>query len=262
MSDKQNTKRIEETLQGTEIAKLNELSPGLGNKLHRMFSGLGNVQSAQAGHKGSVGIKKQKRINPQGITDAAIVLERDRIAGVDDPIDDLDAVNLRTLRRLRQELVEDDPQAGSKQKEACRPVALSNMKTIETGMTATYAVEVLNELAYVAGEATGTPAFEVYRIFGQNEFVLIGSVTTSEIFQRMVLHGQYVFGCRNGSNSNNLTVIDLTKPDNPTEIALFNMGAAGKGLHAQGGFVHVACDGSIKIVDVSVPSAPIVTASI
>jgi hypothetical protein len=258
----QNLKRLEESLQGDEIARLNELSPGLGNKLHRMFSGLGSLISAQAGHKGTVAIKKQSSKNSQGIVDAALTMQEDRIAGVDDPIDDLDAVNLRTLRRSLPVIEQVLPTPDKALKQVSRPIGMTNMKTVATDMTATYASDVLNEHLYVVGEVTGTPRLEIYRIFGANEMELLSTFEPSEAFQRMVLHGQYIFGCRTNAASANLTVINISKPDNPEETALFNTTIAARGIHAQEGYIYVAGVGGIKIIDVSTPEAPRIVGSI
>lgn len=264
----QNLRRTEDSLSGEEIAALNGIQSGLGNKLHRLFSSLGQAVSAQAGHKGTVGIKKQEARDVKGVTAPALLLDEDRVGGVADPVNDLDAVNLRTLRRY----IEQIPDVGEGaltpaqvDKQVCRPTALSNMKTAITGMTTIYATEAQREFVYVAGEDNGTPVFQVYRILidanHTNEMRLIASINQSEAFQRMILQGHFIFGCRTNGGSQDLTVIDVKKPHAPVEVALFNVGATCKGLHAQGRFVYVACVGVVKIIDASLPDAPVAKGS-
>jgi len=114
----QNLRRVEESLNGGEIDALNKMLPGLGSKMQRILSTLGKAHSAQSGHFGPVGIAKQTQSDNRGVTQPALVLGggaatgkvgatapysnvgADRIAGLADPLDDLDAVNLRTTRRL------------------------------------------------------------------------------------------------------------------------------------------------------------------
>lgn len=265
MANPQNTRRINESITGEEIAKLNEVSPGLGNKLHRLLSTFGSSLAAQAGHKGSVGVVKQKTKNQQGIIDPALTLQQDRIAGVDDPIDDLDAVNLRTLRRLLGQLTEDeDAIPVNPLKEVCRPIAMSNGKSVDTGLTVGYAVEVLNEFVYCLGLDGTDGVLEIYTLHGDNEMTLTSRLVLTEEPSQMVLQGHYIYACKvvlftsPDFHSNNLTIIDVKMPDAPVEVVRFNVGAATNGLHVQGRYAYVACNASIKIVDVSVPTAPIV----
>lgn len=105
--------------------------------------------------------------------------------------------------------------------------------------------------------------FQVYRVrsdeLHSNEMELVGEVATTDALQRIFLQGHYVFGINRGTS--NLTIIDVKRPDAPVEVAVFNVGATCKGLHAQGRFVFVATAGSVKIVDISSPSSPVVVGS-
>lgn len=105
--------------------------------------------------------------------------------------------------------------------------------------------------------------FQVYRVrsdeLHSNEMVLVGEVATTDALQRIFLQGHFVFGINRSTS--NLTIIDVKRPDAPAEVAVFNVGAVCKGLYAQGRFVFVAAVGGVKIVDISVPSAPVVVGS-
>lgn len=254
----QNLKRVEESLTGNEIKALNDLSTGLGHKLHRLFSSLGSSVAAQSGHKGGVGIVKQKAKDTKGVVEAALTLQEDRVAGLADPIEDLDAVNLRTLRRMLPDATETGSTEGDALKEVCRPTTLSNMKTAATEMTEIYVVEVLNEFVYVLGADGFVGVLEVYVLLGENAMFRVGRLELSEIPTRMVLQGHYLYACNVNGGSQNLTVIDVKQPDTPVEVVVFDVGATAANVHAQGRFVYVACAGSCKIVDVSVPGLPIV----
>jgi hypothetical protein len=68
----------------------------------------------------------------------------------------------------------------------------------------------------------------------------------------------FILGSRAGGN--NLTIIDVKKPNAPVELASspFNVGGATRGLYAQGRMVFVGTDAGVKIIDFSVPGAPVV----
>lgn len=96
----QNLSRVEESIDGGEIAALNLIEPGLGNKLHRILSALGNAHAAQAGHKGTVAIKAQTAKDERGRVVPGMTFSGNRAADAADAIDDSDLVTLRQARRL------------------------------------------------------------------------------------------------------------------------------------------------------------------
>lgn len=102
--------------------------------------------------------------------------------------------------------------------------------------------------------------FQVYRLGVRNVMELVSTLETTEFLTHMVLQGHYVYAISAGETQN-LTIIDIKKPDDPEEVVVFDVGATTRGIHAQGRYITVACDGGVKIVDVTVPSAPVVTAT-
>ncbi len=249
----QNLKRHEESLSGEEIAKLNELAPGLGSKLHRMFAGLGSGLAAQAGHKGGVGIVKQKAKDLKGVITPALTLDEDRIAGIADPVNDLDAVNLRTLRRLTVQPEEEAlPLDSNKaQKDVCRPIGLSNMKTVAVGMDVIYAVEVWNEYTYVLGLDGASGVLEIYVTHGDNVMSRTGRVVLSLVVRRMFLYGHHIYACNTAADSTHLLIINVKMPDVPDQVVNFNVGSPVRGVHANARFAYVACDDACHILDVA-----------
>ncbi len=106
----------------------------------------------------------------------------------------------------------------------------------------------------------GGGVYKVFRIFsdvnGDNQMVLVGSVNTTDIINRMVHVEHLDYGISRGL-SNNLTVINTKKPNNPTQDAVANLGALTAGIHAEGHLVAVAIVGGVQLVDCSTPGAPI-----
>jgi hypothetical protein len=99
----QNLRRGVGLIGGEVINRLNKLDDGLGTLLLRevnqRIAVLSGRIEAQAGHKGSVHIAPQGR-DVSGKSKPAIVLGGQRAAGMDDPIDNEDGVNLRYFRRF------------------------------------------------------------------------------------------------------------------------------------------------------------------
>lgn len=155
-----NLRRIEESLSGEEIAALNGVFDGLGLKLQRVLVALAGGISAQAGHKGKVALAKQTAKDSTGRMAPALELDSDRIAGLADPIEDLDAVNLRTVRRLVEEADPQNSEGDSTtgisptdvRRTVCRPLSLSDGNLTASGITTIRDVKVLNEFVYVIGE--------------------------------------------------------------------------------------------------------------
>src|SRR5271168_1171514 len=89
-------------LAGAQIEALNRVLPGLGLEIHTQLTTLAKAHTAHSGQAGPVGIAKQKdrAAGSRGLTPPGLILSQDRIAGVQDPMDDMDATNLRTTRRI------------------------------------------------------------------------------------------------------------------------------------------------------------------
>ncbi len=96
----QNLRQMRESLSGEEIAALNAVSDGLGLKLHRLISTLGNIQAAQAGHAGPVLIAHQTKKDPQGKTPDAIRLQGGTIGDASPATKDDQYVTLAQIRQL------------------------------------------------------------------------------------------------------------------------------------------------------------------
>lgn len=149
-------------------------------------------------------------------------------------------------------------------KAACADTAFTNPKQLATGLGAVYATVARNEYVYLQGGIVASPVghFRVYRIGQDNAPVLVGSLDTTEVFERLVVSGLYAFGARVDGGSANLTIITVAKPNAPVEVLLFNVGSAINGLAVQGRFVACACaDGTVKLVDFAVPASPQVIGS-
>lgn len=250
-----NLKRTDETLSGTEIAALNNLEPGLGLKLHRLFSSLGSSVAAQAGHKGPVAIQPMTEKDSTGQVIPAMNLLGGRVGNADDAINDDEYVTLRQARRLLQVPDAETPSADFTRQQVCQEVSLVNQLKSISGLTAIYTVAALNEFIYVAG-ANASPAFQVFRHdFDQNTMTLVGSLTQSEAFQRMDVQGRFIFGGATSSASHRLTVIDCVKPDAPYELTVLDVGKRIWDVKARGRFIYCACTDSVRIVDASVIGA-------
>lgn len=99
MAKGDNLTQIKSALEPTDIAWLNEQNPGMGQRFNATLVHLGNVLGAAAGHRGTPQLLRQKSKNVKGLVDASLDVMKGRIENVQDPVLDLDAVNLQTLRR-------------------------------------------------------------------------------------------------------------------------------------------------------------------
>lgn len=107
----QNLKRGITLIGGNIVNELNELKPGLGNKLvgeiNQKLQIISNRLEANAGHRGTVGIAKQTSKDSDGKLQPGIRLQGDRVTGVADPVDGTDAITLDYFRsRLNCALIE------------------------------------------------------------------------------------------------------------------------------------------------------------
>lgn len=256
MAKGDNQTQVQSALEPTDIEWLNSQNPGMGQRLNTVLTHLGNVLGAAAGHRGTVVLKKQKGKDTKGVVDATLDASEGRIENVEDPVKDLDAVNLRTLRRylLQEEDNRLDAEEIKRDKPACRATALTNPKRIQTGLEVLYAVEVLNEHVYVLGEAGGLGFVQIYRIKESNAFVLVGSVQLGAIMQKMVLQGRYLYLTKGNSG---LSLVDVEVPNAPTEVSQVGI-SGGRDVFSQGRWVYTAAVNGVNIVDVSVPTVPVV----
>lgn len=81
------------------VATLNDMSPGAGDQLSQAVNHLSNRAEAQAGHRGTVTIAKQSKLDALGRPAAGIQLDNDRVTGVAEPVEGSDAINLDFWRR-------------------------------------------------------------------------------------------------------------------------------------------------------------------
>lgn len=234
--------------------------------LNERLKAITELHESTAGLRGPVGIAKQTKKDNRGVVEAGLQLEGNRAANAADPIDDQDLVTLGYLKRqlacsnlsrILETCAEEEDLLDDDELSACEPLEFSGSKATDTGLTNIHATQALNEFIYVMGDDTTDGKFQVYRR-GDNDPVLVGELTTTEIFTRMIIQSRFIYGC---NPSGNLTVIDVTKPDAPDEVAVFAIGINAVGIHAQGRFVFVAGDSAIKIIDVSLPGAPVVVGS-
>lgn len=163
MADKdeaQNLRHAESLLTGDDIATLNNLAEGLGQRLQSTLSFLTKKGDAQAGHAGPVALAKQKRKDATGRILPGMVAQDQRITQVAPAEDDDDVVTLRQLRaaltcvnlsNILNDCIDDMPAVGN-QKPACRPISFSTPREISTGLSVQYAVEAQQEFVYVLGE--------------------------------------------------------------------------------------------------------------
>src|ERR1044072_8126902 len=120
----------------------------------------------QTGLKGTVVVAAPKKKDPRGKADPGLKLELGRIAEVEDPIADTDAVNLRSLKRLLtcSNLMRilsqcqdfDDAIEESMDDPACEPIELTNQKNFLTNLKDVHALQGHNEFLYVFGVDTDT----------------------------------------------------------------------------------------------------------
>lgn len=139
----------------------------------------------------------------------------------------------------------------------CSVLAIGYEETgsINTGLTHIYGVRALNEYAYVAGMHGTDPTLQSYRIKADGNFVLLNSLILSQQIQRFILHGSFLFGCRDGADGQNLISVDIGTPWNLAEKDQLDVGFAAYGLDAQGCYCYVVGGtNDVAVVDVSDPS--------
>ncbi len=127
--------------------------------------------------------------------------------------------------------------------------------SIDTEMISIYGVRALNEYAYVAGLSGSDPTLKAYRIKGDGSFVLLDSLVLSQQIQRFILHGSFLFGCRDGADGQNLISVDIGTPWALAEKDQLDVGFPAYGLDAQGCYCYVVGGSAgIAVVDISDPS--------
>ncbi len=275
-----NLTRIEESLSGEEIAALNEVKPGLGSKLHRLLSAHGQSLSAQAGHKGPIGVVKQTKIDGGNVA-PGIILDGNRISGGAPAVEDNDFVTLKQVRAMLEcdslartlegcagdaELgtLDLDPDAGGGS--GCQEMAIGHSKSFDTGMTACHTVVALNEHVYVTGLLAGNPTLEIFRwtTSGEVPFYLVGSLALTAnggiVASHSVLQGHYLYlsGVLFTDDGPDVAgdatawIIDVNYPDFPIfMVRLFTEGTSGSSIDVQGRLVFQVVDESIRIYDTS-----------
>jgi hypothetical protein len=266
----QNLRRVEETLSGEEIAKLNETFPGLGNKLHRILSLLGTGISAQAGHKGVVGIRAQKGTDSRGRPKPSMDLQGGRISDMGDALDNQDAVTLKQIRRLidpenlKQLLSKVDPSEigtqgppGAAGGNACTAYELRDRRKATTGLSDAHSVHVLNEFVYVFGVNGADPTLELYRINAARDLAFVDSIVLTQELRRTCLHGDHIYGAVDGASSTVMFVISVDKPDAMAEVGSLDVSEVINDIHVQGLYAWLGTAAGVIAVNISNPNEPV-----
>lgn len=148
-------------LTGAHIAYLNEQCEGLGNALAQTFSFLTKKSDAQAGHNGPVFVAKQKQEKGKPIPEDAMKLQGGRVGDAGPAVNDDQYVTLGQVRAMLScdnlinilaDCIDNLEGFGQPAKPACQSIRLANPESIATGLSHTYAVEVLDEFVYVLGD--------------------------------------------------------------------------------------------------------------
>lgn len=266
----QNLTRLEETLSGKQIEALNNLEPGLGSKIHKLFSNLGNIQAAQSGYSGPVVIAEQKPKTPQGDKPDSMQLQGGRIGQAapairGDQYVTLDQVramfNCEYLAGILEDCI-DDHLDTEPPKPSCAPINLSNLKSLETELVEIYAVHVQNEFVVVTGNDGSSGHVNTYIIDADNEMHLLAEVDVIAIqhIQNSFLQGRFLYCAGSADHaSTKLTIIDVLRfPQSGSGNGIVDLGANSLHAHAQGRFAYVTVAGGIKIVDCSNVLFPVV----
>lgn len=158
-----NKRRYDFTLKPNQVAGIpGDLADALNDRLKRIAEAL----ESGSGLRGPVKVAKQTRYENkagrEGVFQAGLDLEENRGANCADPIDDLDIVNLRTLKRYLEcknlvktlskcqdfedevegfDDLDDDP--------SCQSFRLQRRVVHDLGVTAAYGVKVLGQYAFV-----------------------------------------------------------------------------------------------------------------
>lgn len=234
---------------------------------HEQNKRLAEQAEAQAGIRGTVVAARQKKRDSRDLNLLSISLEGGRGGDCDDPVDPTDIVNKRyldeklkcsNLVKILEQCLDLEDFGGTGGESACDPFELTNQKRIDMAMTGVFAIDGLGEFVYAAGTGVSStdPELRAYRVSPVgNAFSLVSTLVLTEPITSMILHGHYLLGCEDGGSD--LVVIDIKKPDDPEEVAVFALGASARQLHPQGRYAYVATDAGVRIVDLSVPSAPV-----
>jgi hypothetical protein len=271
-----NLVRIEESLDGVMIQALNETSPGLGTKLHRILSALGQAHTAQTGARGPIGIQKQIKLDNKGRVDPAIRLLGNRLSGGAPAEEEDDFVIFSQLRSMLDcealaktlEGCADDTGFGQQQPEdgipgepgapgtgTCSTLEFGESHSVDTGLTACYAVQAFNEYVYICGVDGSDPTLNIYRVKANLTLEFLANLVLSQEIRQMVLHGHYLFGCRDGAGSQLVLALDVANPWAPTETDSLDVGFAAQGLYADGVWLFVVGETDVASVDITNPAA-------
>lgn len=237
--------------------------PYLVTELNTILTDLAGRIDRSVGHAGPSVFVKQKTKDARGVASPGADLQNQRIVNVADPKDDLDVVNYRTMRRLQPGATEEEERRRFKPTEFCLPLGLTNQKRVTLPFVNGHSVEVDSNYSYAVGDDSTNGILAIYRTGIDNEFILLTDpLTLTNIVQRTLLIGHYLFGIT--VNSNDLTIVDLTDPYVPFEVSgsPFDMGATLRSIgwiSQPGRYIGLGTATSgILVVDWSTPTAPTV----
>lgn len=241
---------------GEHFDALEGLCPGLGRAINAQFAQVANSTSELGGHKGTVNLRNKSELSKVGRTDPTLDADMGRLASVADGTADTDAVNVRQLRAaLQNQSVDVDlPDDTDIQNSVCGPVSIGPRKSLDTDLTGIYAVDSMNEHIVAQGGIVASPGhFRVYHIEPDNTMVLVGSVDTTEIYERMRNDGHQAWCCNVNGGSSNIQGVDWKRPNSPATFPTFACGVQANNLYPEGRWLYVCGNGSIKIIDKSEP---------
>lgn len=176
----QSLRRPGQHLTGAHIAALNSYGreqgvDDLGTVLARQFADHRAAIEARSGHRGTFELAAQTAQEPGGLVKPGLLLGENRIAGVADPVRDLDAVNLQTMRRLlkrsddRTDALFEDP-----------PVVEPPADATATSLAAFWGVTVFATLTTTTTNPAASPANLVHLYRFTLPFDFTTSVLTFE----------------------------------------------------------------------------------
>ena len=174
---------------------------------------------------------------------------------------------LAALGRKVSALAED--QVANPDDSPCQPIRLSNEKDGEI-FSEHYTVQVCNEFVYVTGDNGVSGDMSIYALLPDNTFLRVdpSKGTGSIDLKATVLQGRYLYGVARDDSQNFLVIMDVGQPNASVSaanqgaqlISKTDLGDETRALDVQGKYAYVACTTSIRVVDVSVPGAPVVVA--